>query len=561
MGRAKRAIFFALISSLLVTQHAVALVDDETWVVPDEYGQGFFQFAIQDPSSGLLHSQLTGYSDKGTLICKSLDDPFCAGAKDFYYGAIIPICEGDDARDCIRGVEAIDSTGNILSAKFKEYATPNHPNKFTGSAKYLLPDSASPSLWEFESTIHSKGKQMAISVGMSGNYSHFSTQVGRDNFFINLHPVSLQPGPGGFQDPNWFENYHKCIQRFQSGTEKYTVECGQGSVLNSKYTCAFHLNRNGDCWLKHPFPQDLRFQVIIDLAKEPVGWFHGRMKDPEIEISKISNGVQLRVAGQSTKQPIFYWGKKFSEMSPEMQAIWQECLPRQICSSGSRLINSDNETDFNKKNVLFYPLPVGDFLLNFIKPFIPEIDDRSIALRSAWNIRSLSPGEMAKAPRCFNSGSGVAGIVTTNANVYSEGPPSFDGSSLQYQVAAPHYTPRGDEFLGTYNLVMRSTVARCLYGFSNAPIKASIEVFGENGEKTVATTAVGERDGWLYLSAHNFTYSSPVIKAKLSQESVATQTQPLVSNKINSKINCSKAGKIKTISARNLKCPKGWKKI
>ncbi|NBO09368.1 MAG: hypothetical protein EBV30_08490 [Actinobacteria bacterium] len=39
---------------------------------------------------------------------------------------------------------------------------------------------------------------------------------------------------------------------------------------------------------------------------------------------------------------------------------------------------------------------------------------------------------------------------------------------LSYQVASPHFLPDGaTAFKGTYNLIMRSDVARCLYKFSS----------------------------------------------------------------------------------------------
>ncbi len=216
--------------------------------------------------------------------------------------------------------------------------------------------------------------------------------------------------------------------------------------------------------------------------------------------------------------------------------------------------------------------------------FLADSGDKAIVVPSAWNIRALSTGEMAKASQCFVQGGGVKGIVTTNATVYSEGPPSFDGSTLQYRVAAPHYTPQGEEFRGTYNLVMKSGVARCLYGFTSAPINATIEVFGEEGEKSVATTVVGERDGWLYLAAHNFTFSSPTIRATISQEKVEAKpvatpspapsstpsSSPATTSSTPSSIKsstgvkkktiqCIKGKKTRQVSGVKPKCPIGWK--
>jgi hypothetical protein len=130
--------------------------------------------------------------------------------------------------------------------------------------------------------------------------------------------------------------------------------------------------------------------------------------------------------------------------------------------------------------------------------------------------------------------------------------------SLEYKVAAPHYTPEGQLFKGSYDLQVRSSSARCLYGFSNAPISATIAIVSESGEQQIAVTTVNEKNGWLYLSAKGFTFSSPVVKVKLSQE-----TQAPLPSKVTSKektITCSKGKKVQRIYGVKPKCPTGYKK-
>jgi hypothetical protein len=102
---------------------------------------------------------------------------------------------------------------------------------------------------------------------------------------------------------------------------------------------------------------------------------------------------------------------------------------------------------------------------------------------------------------------------------------------------------------------MRSDIARCLYGFSSAPIKAEISITSDEGEKKVATTIVNEKNGWLYLSAKGFTFSSPTINVKLSQEKVVT---PVAKQKVT--ISCVKGKTTKKVTAVSPKCPAGYKK-
>ena len=167
---------------------------------------------------------------------------------------------------------------------------------------------------------------------------------------------------------------------------------------------------------------------------------------------------------------------------------------------------------------------------------------------------------MAKANGCFNSGSGIKGIVTTNSTTYSEGPPTFSEGFLNYKVASAHFNPDGTEFKGTYNLVIRSDVARCLYKFSSAPLSASIQVVTDNGEPSVSTTLFGERNGWVELAAYNFEFSSPTVRVKLEQEaSVGNKLSPTVSVK-KSSITCLKGKSVKKVTAQKPKCPTGYKK-
>jgi hypothetical protein len=148
------------------------------------------------------------------------------------------------------------------------------------------------------------------------------------------------------------------------------------------------------------------------------------------------------------------------------------------------------------------------------------------------------------------------GIVSTNAMGFNGNSPSYKNGTLNYQVAGMHYMPDGNALVeGTYDLLIRSDAARCLYGFSNAPIQASISVTGENNQK-IATTSMTEGDGWIKLSAYGFNFSSPTISVKLSQAKVQASAQ-IAKRKT---ITCLKGTTSKRITAISPKCPAGFKK-
>jgi hypothetical protein len=111
---------------------------------------------------------------------------------------------------------------------------------------------------------------------------------------------------------------------------------------------------------------------------------------------------------------------------------------------------------------------------------------------------------------------------------------------------------------------MRSDVARCIYGFSKAPISATLEITSSDGTPQIATTIIGEKNGWVYLRAKNFGFSDPIIKAKLSQEpEVVVTPTPTPTIKPAAKrttITCIKGKTSKKVTAVKPKCPSGFKK-
>jgi hypothetical protein len=106
---------------------------------------------------------------------------------------------------------------------------------------------------------------------------------------------------------------------------------------------------------------------------------------------------------------------------------------------------------------------------------------------------------------------------------------------------------------------MSSSVARCIYKFTAAPISATVSITSENGEANTATTVINEKNGWLKLGAYGFTFSSPTVRVKLTQEKAIPQaTTTVPAKKVT--ITCLKGKTSKKVTAVSPKCPKGYKK-
>jgi hypothetical protein len=298
----------------------------------------------------------------------------------------------------------------------------------------------------------------------------------------------------------------------------------------------------------------VRFQYSM------TGWLHGRVENPTVSYqSTPTGGSVITMKAQATKVPVFQVWEKYSEISQSLKTLLAEKSVARISSwftGPGGASNEDLATD-TKKSITRHGGEIFDEKeMRNMLAWIPYADDKAAALPSVWAFRTMNPN-IQQSNSCLREANSLNGLVATNSTLYIDGPPILNSSTntLDYKVASPHLTPTGDVFKGSYNLVLKSSVARCLYNFTNAPISASVTIQNESGVSSVATTVVNEKDGWLRLSASGFTFSSPTIKVRLTQEKsqVATPAKPAIK-----KITCVKGKSTKTFTST--KCPTGWKK-
>jgi len=276
------------------------------------------------------------------------------------------------------------------------------------------------------------------------------------------------------------------------------------------------------------FPKDVAARVSIRVPTTVTGWLGGRLTKAEISVQKINSRTNQLVIGG---------------------------LPATVGRAVS-VIERANAPEFFKKSLEDNPNSSGfgyrgsNGVFNVLDAIKDSINDKSVSEETRWSLNSYNNSTT----QCLQDDSKLVGLVTTNATVFDAVPPSFQGGVLSYKVGGLHYDPNGGVTSGHYDLVLRSDVARCLYKFTSAPIQASISIAYATGEKQIATQVVNERDGWLYLGAYNFSYSSPTIQVRLTQLATA-QTKPRINT-----ITCVKGKVTKKVIAVNPKCPAGYKK-
>jgi hypothetical protein len=298
------------------------------------------------------------------------------------------------------------------------------------------------------------------------------------------------------------------------------------------------------------FPSGYRFGITLKLGRQLKGWFHGRIYQPQIAITKDGEGQALTI-----------------EALPVLIPIVKEKVP--TTSISTELRNFLETTEVGNGFGYVMPGSSGDDAFNQTKMWLPIIKDKATKSLTYWSVRTLDFYNDPLIQQCSSQNDGLSGIVTTNSLVYNAGPPAFDKESqnLNYKVLSPHYTSTGDVAKGTYDLILASSVARCIYKFTSAPIQANLTILSEDGSPQVASQVINERNGWLTLSAAGFTYSSPTIKVKLTQEAPAPTPTPTPeatnspqAAKAKSTITCVKGKTKKKVTAVNPKCPTGYKK-
>jgi hypothetical protein len=320
-----------------------------------------------------------------------------------------------------------------------------------------------------------------------------------------------------------------------------------------------------ECAKGYPLPQNVAFGLQFRMNNQLNGWLHGRMKAPAITLIKENAGTQLlTVQANAIKVPLIDVWVNNDAMPAGLKTFYAGAANYGTASFGpkeSPLSEIALRRDGNSGND-------ENTMKEFVN-WLPVIGDKAQAMPTAWMLKTMIGFDDSKNPNsCFAKSNGFVGVVSTNAAQYLDGPPTFDKSVgvLDYKVAAPHLTSAGEVFKGSYDLVMSSIFARCLYGFSQAPIGATISVVSEVGVPDIATTLVREKDGFLNLAAYNFTFSSPTVRVKLTQEVVAPtpspsaspSVKPVVTKKIT--ITCVKGKTSKKVTAVKPLCPKGFKK-
>lgn len=547
-----KKLFVGFISLLLGVSHSTV-----AFAGSDEMSMTSFQFTPENSlghlgylayprSSGLnvrdpfLLGMTLDAGGKPTTVklCKSIDDSNCKDQTDFTVASILPECETSEASDCLRDFTAQSPDGkNFEIIKIGSFAE-DAPNRFVGDAKLAIPSGVSPTLYRIPEAPHEAGDLYLVIASRSGHWNRSASRMTEfDNTSVSIYAVKISEGS--------FQIFEPSVDASEYGS-KYSINTRGGDsrcIFNSRTKCAEAF----------ALPTNVRFGVKVSYSQLGQKWFHGRVNAPQVKVVTESSGTLVDISAFAVRSTGFFVLKKRTELPSYLIEEENGKLGRGNCT-GSGLENSCYDSNFWQTSK-----DMKDFLA-----WLQVAGDKATFDPTSWSINAMNQNlEHPRATLCSPQNGQLVGFVSTNATQYIAGPPAFNSvtSELEYQVAAPHLRSDGTVFRGSYDLAMDATYAACIYQLEGSVVKASISVSSNGGELIAATTSQNERDGWLYLSAKDFTFSSPTIKVKLGKD---PEEKPVVINKNDGAtgkkktIRCAKGKKVKLV--QSVKCPKGYKK-
>ena len=523
----KKSIVFALSALLTVSTVSPAnAAEGDAWVPSvAQVGQGNTSFFIAEDTQGnLVSTRTAGTQDASGVAYDYWCDDYKTEECDltnskiwFTNYAVLPVCKAANQENCVARLVIQRAGESAVEAKFVRNVD---GIKFGALPELGLYEASTISLWDAPGAPSAGGKTTyAVNVRTRLHYDRGAAKFRTDDMTAIVMPYRVIDGQYSLHHPYTVQN--------AKGTKNPGV-----AIDGIAQECVW--NDAGHCGVLQNFAKGTKVHLETRISNEVGGWFKGRMARPNIAIARFSATANtITVESESVDVPRL------------QVTVSKESAPANV------------ETLFVKSGVMgplwggwaAFADGHGDFAFDYLNAFKSSAKDTAAGVSNLWSFGTVQGG--AGSP-CLADTDKVLGIVTTNSTIFDGSAPAFERGSLKYRVGGLHYLPDGSSLTeGTYDLVMRSETARCLYGFSKAPISATISVVSDQGENKVATTVVNELDGWLHLAAYGFTYSSPTISVKITQAKAPA---------IRTTITCAKGKLTKKVTGLAPKCPAGYKK-
>ena len=502
----------------------------------------------------------TKLEDWKQLRCSGWDDPSCASYDYLYGDLILSPCMTEADRACLDSVEAKNSAGVLEKLSLYGEAS----TKKIAAFKFQNPNEL---------------VDIPAGGGLSVWKSDLKNSDGSDRYYaahvlLRYNAGSNRNTPGGKPAISLY-GFKGSVYPVKLVT---TSNCLEFVV---KGQCATSVNYDGT----------EKIALSLRMKKSLTGWIFGRMQNADFAVSQLDNDYnKIRIAGDVTFVPELSAKVAKTDIAkdPKLEKYLRDFFTvgppgLSVPMPGNGSFNDEAigglvsktypdflaaQTTTRLISVNFEPFALFSAFEDQLQPYSPPFSNngRNILRQTNSIFWYFSANAYTGNNACSADKTKLHGLVVTNAPITEQGPPEFRDGSLNYRVAGIHKNVDGSDFQGRYTYIVRSDTARCYYGFSKAPIQASVQVISSNNSSQVASVIVAERDGFIKLQADNFTFSSPTIKIKLEQPS-ATVPTPLATPAPLAKpvtktstLTCVKGKTIKKVTGINPRCPAGYVK-
>jgi len=508
--------------------------------------------------------------NRDELLCASIDDPACSADKNWqaiFIEGGIGNCAANPGTACVASFSVITAEGKEIIAK-PLMKFPKNAKEFPGKVN---PDgsgyAAGLASWIWRAEGDGPGDEHDYlltgnvqSAGQNQNKSWKDLHV--VDFFFEVVPIVRE-------NSTLVKAPEKIMQK--------RVGKDFSEVMASNYEDSCYANDDGVCLHRREFQPNTRLKIALQMPKFISGWLNGRLNKPAVTSQALSTTSDQITVEAGPEQNIFA-GKWMQRSDIKNFTFKNFQIENRFKGMFQGYYNKDNPNSLRDSG--------EEGAMDAYDLWAPYMGDNAFAVNKTWtlsNARSDNPSSCVK-----KESAGIQGVVTTNASAYEATAPKYnkENGTLEYRVAAPHFAADGKtENIGTYGLAMSVTLLQCLYGITNVPTSASVSITTSAGAERVSTVALRQLGNWVFLSAENFTYSSPTLRIKLNQTSSATSqstgtgevkkdppaaevkevkevaaAKPAapVAKKIT--ITCAKGKLIKKVSGTTPKCPTGFKK-
>ena len=545
----RKSLLRVISSLILLTPLSVAIATPaQAAIDPDSYAVMQFRDDI-DPISGNYLYKVVGAKQTpcGSEYEDLWDDPACAPASStLQVYNYLPLCSDEKVLNCIDAVTWIKSDGSEVKGVFKESRGSVDPDfTFTRQEKFNVGAAITPQIFTFAGLSHSKGTSYAVTGHVTQDIVNGSPSAPK--IVASIAPVY---------------------------SENVSLDDKEGR------TECFNVNANDvKCWKFASSDAGVTFKLNLKLLAKPQGWISGRVTSPKVSIGAAdsSKRFDVSITGANLSVPILT--KRYDYSDTNERASWEKISSAVVTQypwdkvsdvANGELISVYGPNTFNT----FNKLVAIDRQTDGKPAGVGKAYDVADRLAQVWRVVLDPTNTPSGVSGCANTD--FQGFVSSNAMTYGTALPKYDGTTMSYDVASPHYNPGGkdydaDAFKGRYDLLLTEAYAKCVWGLKDGVPNVSVEVQKTDGtldNSVKVTGALNASTGLYEFSAVGFTFSSPKIKIKLSapptKDGTPTVTQAAPAAKpakaTVKTISCVKGKITKKVTGANPKCPAGFKK-